>query len=114
MHEELLQRLDALGDNDHDFEIELIQIFLSELKKNLDALDEASQRGDRETAARVSHSLKGSALNVGAKEFSELCEQLERKLRNHSDDPQLRAAMIQEYHSLDRVLKARIKTLQSS
>ena len=111
MHEEMLRRLDTLADSDNAFEVELFQIFLSELEKNLAALEEACEGGDLEKAARESHSLKGSALNVGANRFSQLCEQLEIGLKAGKDEPGLRKAMAEEYHSLAKALNARLETL---
>jgi len=113
MYGDLFRRLDSLADSDSAFEIELIQIFLSELEKNLATLNRVTQSGDLEAAARESHSLKGSALNIGATRFSELSEQLEKSLQNGSDNASLREALSEEYHSLSQVLNARVKTLQS-
>jgi HPt (histidine-containing phosphotransfer) domain-containing protein len=55
--------------DDADLVRSVIEIFLSDMPGQLDALDTAVAVGDRESAERLAHSMKGAASNVGGEAF---------------------------------------------
>ena len=68
--------LDDFGD---DFETikELINIFVSTTNKNLSELAEAIRENDLSDVKISTHTIKGSALNIGADSLAKSCEHLE-------------------------------------
>jgi two-component system, sensor histidine kinase and response regulator len=56
---------------------ELAQIFFEDTRSNLATLRKALEEGDAQSVERVSHTLKGSAANMGAFRMSALCMKLE-------------------------------------
>ena len=69
------------GDEASIFIAEVAQLFLEETRKSLVELQGAAERGDRERAARIGHSLKSSAATLGLMRFSAACENLETTAR---------------------------------
>ncbi|MFH2066975.1 MAG: Hpt domain-containing protein [Pseudomonadota bacterium] len=59
--------------------LELVELFLSTAKKDLQKLREAYQSGDSKTVAGSAHSLKGSSGNLGFSELSMLSRKAEDK-----------------------------------
>jgi two-component system, sensor histidine kinase and response regulator len=82
-HNELEESLDhtvianlrELGDS--DLLSELTQMFVEEVPEQLGALREAIENGDVQTVRRIGHTLKGSSGNMGARQMSRLCHDLE-------------------------------------
>jgi HPt (histidine-containing phosphotransfer) domain-containing protein len=60
-----------------DVLIQVFNLFLDEVPRRIDRLRNASAAGNIEEVHRVLHSLKGSAGNVGARRFYEVCRQLD-------------------------------------
>jgi HPt (histidine-containing phosphotransfer) domain-containing protein len=74
----LLTRLQELvQETDFEFVIELIDIYLHETPKQIQAITEALTAQTCPTLMIVAHTLKGSSLNLGAKELGALCLKLE-------------------------------------
>ncbi len=61
---------------------ELVELFLADGEQNLQLLRTAAESGDCRVLARCSHSLKGSALTMGAVPVIELCHQIEQSARS--------------------------------
>ncbi len=66
---------------DSDLVSEVIELFLGELPRRVDALRAAAGTGDHDALGRTAHTLKGSAGQVGATILSSLCGALERAVR---------------------------------
>ncbi len=75
------QSLCDLAAGDSDFILSVIDAFLPQLMTIPEHLDQALAGDDAEDAAKLAHSLKGSAANVGALDVSELCGSIENAVR---------------------------------
>jgi DNA-binding NarL/FixJ family response regulator len=60
-----------------DFTLRLIDEFIKEAASQVDLLKDAQQRQDVGALSATTHSLKGSALTMGARRLATLCTQLE-------------------------------------
>jgi two-component system, sensor histidine kinase and response regulator len=60
-----------------DLLIELIELFLTDIPPQLDALREAVEAGDAHSVKRIAHTLKGSCGNMGAVRMGAICAELE-------------------------------------
>ena len=76
-----LRRIHGLSGGDEEFEREIFELFRSESRQYLTALEEAGEKMDREEAARLAHALKGAGGNVGAERFAELALALEKEAK---------------------------------
>lgn len=65
---------EIMGD---DFAL-LIDTFVNDSQVRFADLDKALSAGDAEAFRRAAHSFKGSAGNLGAKQLTDLCRQLEQ------------------------------------
>lgn len=74
----LLSRLRELEqETDNEFVLELIDIYLTETPKQIQTINAAINTQDFHTLTIASHTLKGSSLNLGAKQLGALCFSLE-------------------------------------
>jgi HPt (histidine-containing phosphotransfer) domain-containing protein len=74
----ILARLQELeNETDHEFVLELIDIYISETPKHLTALKAALKEKNLSALTIAAHTLKGSSLNLGAKKLGALCYKLE-------------------------------------
>ncbi|RPI02410.1 MAG: Hpt domain-containing protein [Ignavibacteriae bacterium] len=74
----LLGRLHELeNETDTEFVIELIDIYLNETPKQIQAIHAAVTAKNSSALMISSHTLKGSSLNLGAKQLGALCLKLE-------------------------------------
>lgn len=64
-----------------DFVDELVDTYLEDGERQIDALNAAVAAGDIEALVRPAHSLKSGSLNVGALSLGELCRSLEETAR---------------------------------
>ncbi|MBV8056361.1 MAG: Hpt domain-containing protein [Deltaproteobacteria bacterium] len=76
---------------------ELVRIFQSELTKALDELARAFERHDCVAAARIAHTLKGSAGTFGATHMHEMAAKIDQAAR--AGQPAQAAAMFGEFRS---------------
>jgi HPt (histidine-containing phosphotransfer) domain-containing protein len=60
---------------------ELIQLFLRDARPRLDRMEAAANTGDWPQLAAVTHALKGSASNLGARRLAALCATLEKRAK---------------------------------
>lgn len=63
--------------DDADLVRAVVEVFLADIPGQLDVLETAVASGDRDTAERVAHSLKGAASNVGGDLFRDVAAALE-------------------------------------
>lgn len=63
-------------DNDSDFVVELIDLFLDDAPKRVAVM--RASRGQRQTIVRAAHSLRGSSGNLGALKLAAVCESIEK------------------------------------
>lgn len=74
----LLLRLQELKqETDFEFVIELIDIYLNETPKQIKTISDALDAKDLPALVNVAHKLKGSSMNIGAKQLGALCLKLE-------------------------------------
>ena len=76
------QSLCDLAAGDSEFIVSVIDAFLPQLEAIPGDLEEALAAGDAPSVAKLSHSLKGSAANVGAQDVSDLCRTIEMAARD--------------------------------
>ncbi|XZO00664.1 MAG: response regulator [Microcoleus sp.] len=75
---QILQKLSELDDDDDpNFLADLINIYLLDAPRHLEAMKEAIFSGDADSLKLASHTLKSSSSNLGAVSFSEVCKELE-------------------------------------
>jgi two-component system, sensor histidine kinase and response regulator len=77
----VIDNLRELGDS--NLLSELAHMFLEEVPDQIGALQEAIDRGDTQALKRITHSLKGSSANIGARRMSRLCLDLEQAGETH-------------------------------
>ena len=73
--------------DDEEFMLELLDIFLDDMPKQLALLRKAIESHDTDSAAKTAHRMKGSSGNVGADPLSDLCKQVETSGRNGEIEP---------------------------
>jgi two-component system, sensor histidine kinase and response regulator len=75
---EVLAQLRGLqGEDEPDVVAELAGMFLEDAHSQLEAVEEALQKGDAPVIQRVAHTLKGGSGSMGARGMFGLCAQLE-------------------------------------
>jgi HPt (histidine-containing phosphotransfer) domain-containing protein len=88
---------------------ELIVIFESDTASRLEVLARALATADNATARQEAHTIKGSALQVGAVPFAEACRQMEMEARKEapSDLADLYRTMLQRFDEVRGAIAAR-------
>lgn len=71
------QRLNQLADEDPDFAVELLSMFLKDTESSLLLLERAISAQSFQSIEDVSHAIRGASANVGAIAISEVAVQLE-------------------------------------
>jgi HPt (histidine-containing phosphotransfer) domain-containing protein len=89
---------------------ELADLFLGDARSGIEALEEAVNKGDAPTVREVSHMLKGSSGNMGARRMAELCAQLEEAGASGdlSRSSELVEQLAEEFGRVDRALRAEV------
>jgi HPt (histidine-containing phosphotransfer) domain-containing protein len=101
----LLTRLQELvQETDFEFVIELIDIYLSETPTQIQAMVKALDTQNHHMLTIAAHTLKGSSLNLGAKQLGAACFRLEELGR--SDKPILASINTKEIESEFEQVKA--------
>ncbi len=86
---------------------ELINLFLDDTPKRLAALRDDVCGGDAHQAtARAAHALKGSAGNIGAAPFAELCANVERVAKHGQTDGIDLTPLEDEYARVEAALRS--------
>jgi HPt (histidine-containing phosphotransfer) domain-containing protein len=84
----LLTRLEELEqETDFEFVIELIDIYLMETPKQIQAIASALATQSLPSLMIAAHTLKGSSLNLGAKQLGALCLKIEEIGRSGKSIP---------------------------
>ncbi len=71
---------------DEEFMGELIDLYLEDMPRQLEALRLAVEKHDAASAAATAHRLKGASGNVGADSLSSLCREIEESSRDNKLD----------------------------
>jgi TMAO reductase system sensor TorS len=89
----------------------VIEAYLKEATRLLQALREAVERADGEALRKAAHSLRSSSANVGAQRLSSLCKELETmgKEKSIQEAALLLSKMILEYEVVQKSLKVELK-----
>jgi two-component system, sensor histidine kinase and response regulator len=74
---ESLHNLRRLGGTNRGFFSEIIDVFLTESVERLAHLSESAAKGELKAVQRIAHTHRGAALNFGARQMAQLCEELE-------------------------------------
>ncbi len=72
------QHLHQLSENNTEFELELLQIFVEDIQPRLEALKAVISASDFDQIARYAHHLKGASANIGATTMHIAAEKLEQ------------------------------------
>ncbi len=111
----LLARLQELEqETDPEFVIELIDIYINETPKQIQAIAAALATQTSATFMIAAHTLKGSSLNLGAKQLGALCLKLEELGRAGKSIPENNciAEIENEYENVKTMLLAFKNTRQ--
>ena len=76
------KRLHQLSENNPEFELELLQIFVEDIQPHLEVIKIAIAEHDYEQLALETHQIKGSSANIGATTMHLAAEKLEQLARN--------------------------------
>ncbi len=72
------QQLRQLSEGNEEFELELLQIFLTETRSLLQQAQQAILRRDAPPLAHIAHQIKGGSGNIGMREIVRLARELEQ------------------------------------
>jgi histidine phosphotransfer protein HptB len=85
----VFSRLEELEkETDFEFVVELIDLYLNETPKQINAIISAYDAKELHALTIAAHTLKGSSLNLGAKEFGALCLKFEELGRSGKPIPE--------------------------
>ncbi|AKG23698.1 response regulator [Calothrix sp. 336/3] len=71
------EHLHQLSENNPEFEIELLEMFVEDALSHLELMKDAIANQDFQSFAKEAHHLKGSSANIGAKSMQTAADQLE-------------------------------------
>ena len=74
--------LHTLSDEDHDFEMTLLELFLQDCQEQLKQLKEAIAQSNIKQIEKNSHYIKGASANVGAQYMQHYARQIEQQVRH--------------------------------
>ncbi|MBS1515866.1 MAG: response regulator [Bacteroidetes bacterium] len=83
---DVISGLKEIGDS--SFLNDMVKLYIDQSSEIINNLRECAVKSDFEKVYLDTHSLKGSSLNLGAKEIAELCRQIETKIKEN-DTPGL-------------------------
>ncbi|MFZ2807470.1 MAG: Hpt domain-containing protein [Desulfosalsimonadaceae bacterium] len=111
-YDDFMERMDG----DMDLLKEVIEIFLEDAPNLVAALRLAVSNRNGEAMERAAHTLKGAAANISAKRLQQLSHIMQETIKKgdvaHME--RLFTDMETHYEVLDRVLRARLKTLSEA
>ncbi len=104
LDEEALRELQVVMGDDFD---KLLQTFATDSIARIAAIQQTAAAADSEALRRAAHSFKGSSGNMGARQLSELCRQIEDFARDGAVAPciPLIAELSDEFDAVQRELK---------
>jgi len=111
-YDDFMERMDG----DMDLLKEVIEIFLEDAPNLVAALRSAVRNRNAEAMERAAHTLKGAAANISAKRLQQLSHVMQEMVKKGevSQVERLLGDMEMHYEVLDRVLRARLKTLSEA
>ena len=77
---------DAQAEGEPDLIVELIDLYLDDTPRRLDAMTALLENRDMLSLRRAAHSLKGSSATLGAGRTAQLCEAIEELTQDNSLD----------------------------
>ncbi|MBE9051241.1 response regulator [Nostocales cyanobacterium LEGE 11386] len=98
------EHLHQLSENNTEFELELLQIFVEDSQLHLAATKAAIASHDFQQLAREAHHLKGSSANIGATSMQQAAEKLEQL--SHQDDCDVTTELVVELEKIVKEIKA--------
>ena len=103
INEDTIDELRELMEDDF---IELIQSFIDDIQVKIQQIQNAIEHCDCDSLRQKSHSLKGSARNIGAEEMSDLCYHLEKagKEKNLEDVQEIYQKLEKEVNNVKEIL----------
>ena len=109
-----IARLDRIGGS--GFVIEMIELFLENAPRRLDAARQAYDREDAAALHRAVHSLKSTAANLGARSLQATAESAESRARSEDMDaiPPLLDDLERDYEEAREALEAERDRLRSA
>jgi len=78
---EALTTLQELADDDGEFLLELVEMFLGDAAQRVEGMQASARGSDWDAVAGAAHALKSASANLGALPFSRSCAQLELSVR---------------------------------
>lgn len=72
----------VICDDDEELFLEIVQIFLEDTPKRIEALSGAVVAGDADQIRKTAHALKGASANLAAGPLRQACQALERTGRD--------------------------------
>jgi HPt (histidine-containing phosphotransfer) domain-containing protein len=101
----------VIGD-DKNFEKELFEIFIDNVKYNISRLQTAFEQSDCNAWYMASHALKGSSASIGAFEFAKI---LEISQKNSDNDSESKAKILdnikQEFQIVENFINQRLQSI---
>lgn len=106
-----LNRLTKVSDGDYEIECDLIETFLGEIERRMDALTSAIGNEEIEQVYRNAHSIKGAAGNMGARKMQELAQSIEESGRvgDLHEVPEAMRRLDVEWSRVDRFLRTHLE-----
>ena len=103
------QQLKQLAGEDTAFEVELLEMFVSDARSSLEALKKAIAAFDVQAVENTAHALRGASANVGASALALSARQLEAIARSGhlTDADALLQVMGRHCESIQRHLRSR-------
>lgn len=103
-----LNYLKEYSDNDNEFVIEMIELFLENTPDFLKDIENALENQDFDIIAKTAHKMKPSMTFMGLTNGKELCESLEYEAKNHPFD----ALLKEKVQELDKLCKMSFEELK--
>lgn len=103
INEDTIDELRELMEDDF---IELLQSFIDDIQVKVQQIQNAIEHFDCYSLRQKSHSLKGSARNIGAEKMSDLCYYLEKagKEKNLEDVQEIYQKLEKEVNNVKEIL----------
>jgi HPt (histidine-containing phosphotransfer) domain-containing protein len=99
-----IDRLLEMTGGDRDFLVDLMDTFIEDGSRQLDALSAAVEMADTDAAVRPAHSLKSNSASMGAERLADMCRALEADARAGTiDDGPARVGAAQNEFWLVRI-----------
>ncbi|MBF2072510.1 MAG: response regulator [Synechococcales cyanobacterium C42_A2020_086] len=78
-----LEHLHLLSDNNPEFELELLALFMDDTRRHLEKLRQAIASADASAAEQIAHHIKGASASIGAYLIQQIAEEIEQIAHVH-------------------------------